>query len=130
MLNGTSASASKVGVCTIGISFVVWMLRVATFVPAELPTYGTPWFNTRSRIGPTSCFSYRKQLTLCTRMLLYSSTSTKRFYSSSSDCHRMDARIAPFYYRSIAVPIRNRHTVVNETKLFTVVCCIRAVTLV
>jgi hypothetical protein len=42
MLKGTSPRAVKLGGYTIGISFVVQILGVATLVPALLPMYGTP----------------------------------------------------------------------------------------
>jgi hypothetical protein len=42
MLKGTSPRAVKLGGYTIGMSFVVQILIVATLEPALLPMYGTP----------------------------------------------------------------------------------------
>jgi hypothetical protein len=42
MLKGTSLRASNDGGYTMGISFVVFILTVATLLPALDPMYGTP----------------------------------------------------------------------------------------
>jgi hypothetical protein len=42
MLKGISPRAVKLGGYTIGISFVVQILAVATLEPALLPMYGIP----------------------------------------------------------------------------------------